>query len=89
MMLLLYSLLISRTLSCTKVASCQDESLRGQVRRVNTERHRRRVRVTLQAILAANPNITDSRLVKVGQTILIRLPGWAPNSSPSLSPSSS
>ena len=41
--------------------------------------------VTLQAILAANPDITDSRLVKAGLTILIPPPGWAPSSSPSSS----
>ena len=45
--------------------------------------------VTLQAILAANPDMTDSRLVKTGQTILIPPPGWAPSSGPSSSPSSS
>lgn len=45
--------------------------------------------VTLQAILAANPDITDSHLVKAGQTILIPPPGWAPSSSPSSSPRSS
>jgi LysM repeat protein len=44
--------------------------------------------VTVQAILAANPDITDSRLVKAGLTILIPPPGWAPSSSPSSGPSS-
>ena len=43
--------------------------------------------VTLQAILAANPDITDSRLVNANQTILIPPPGWAPSSSPSSSSS--
>jgi LysM repeat protein len=41
--------------------------------------------VTVQAILAANPDITDSRLVKAGLTILIPPPGWAPSSGPSSS----
>jgi LysM repeat protein len=43
--------------------------------------------VTLQALLAANPDITDVRTVKIGQTILIPPPGWVPSSSSS--PSSS
>jgi LysM repeat protein len=45
--------------------------------------------VTLQAILAANPDITDSRSVKANQTILIPPPGWTPSSGPSSGPSSS
>ena len=45
--------------------------------------------VTLQAILAANPDITDPKYVKAGQHILIPPPGWAPSSGPSLSPNSS
>ena len=45
--------------------------------------------VTLQAIRAANPDITDSRRVKANQTILIPPPEWAPSSGLSLSPSSS
>ena len=43
----------------------------------------RRFGVTLQALLAANPDITDPAKVKAGQTILIPPPGWAPGSSPS------
>src|ERR1035437_8085034 len=38
--------------------------------------------VTLQAILATNPDITDPKYVKAGQTILIPPPGRAPNPSP-------
>ena len=41
--------------------------------------------VTLQAILAANPDITDPKYVKTGQHILIPPPGWAPSSGPSSS----
>jgi hypothetical protein len=41
--------------------------------------------VTVQAILAANPEITDKTYIKAGQTILIPPPGWAPNPSPSSS----
>jgi spore germination protein len=41
----------------------------------------RKFGVTVQAILAANPNITDPTYVKVGQTILIPPPGWAPSPS--------
>jgi LysM repeat protein len=37
--------------------------------------------VTVQAILAANPDITDPTYVKAGQTILIPPPGWAPSPS--------
>jgi len=47
----------------------------------------RRFGVTINAILAANPDITDPRYVIAGQTILIPPHGWAP--SPSSSPSSS
>ena len=40
--------------------------------------------VTLQALLAANPDITDPRHIRVGQILLIPPPGWSP--SPSSSP---
>jgi LysM repeat protein len=43
--------------------------------------------VTLNAILAANPNITDARQIKAGQTILIPPPGWTPRPGPSSSKS--
>jgi LysM repeat protein len=43
----------------------------------------RRSGVTLQNILAANPEITDPKQVKAGQTILIPPPGWTPSPSPS------
>ena len=39
--------------------------------------------VTLQAILATNPDITDPKYVKAGQTILIPPPGWEPSPSSS------
>jgi LysM repeat protein len=41
--------------------------------------------VTLQALLAANPDITDPRRIQNGQRIFVPPPGWAPNSSPSSS----
>ncbi len=42
----------------------------------------RRFGVTLQAILAANPDITDPRHIRAGQIILIPPPGWSPSPSP-------
>jgi hypothetical protein len=39
--------------------------------------------VTVQAILAANPDITDPTQIQAGQTILVPPPGWAPSPSPS------
>jgi len=38
--------------------------------------------VTLKALLAANPDITDAGKVRAGQIILIPPPGWAPSPSP-------
>jgi hypothetical protein len=43
----------------------------------------RKFGVTVQAILAANPDITDPSQIQAGQTILIPPPGWAPSPSPS------
>ena len=48
----------------------------------------RKFGVTVQAILAANPDITDSSQIKAGQIILIPPPGWAPSPSPSPAPAS-
>jgi LysM repeat protein len=39
--------------------------------------------MTLQILLAANPDITDPRQIKARQIILIPPPGWAPSPSPS------
>lgn len=44
-----------------------------------------RFKVTIDAILAANPNITDPSYVQAGNTILIPPPGWVPSPSPSSS----
>ena len=44
-----------------------------------------RFKVTIDAILAANPNITDPSYVQAGDTILIPPPGWVPSPSPSSS----
>jgi LysM repeat protein len=44
--------------------------------------------VTRQAILAANPDITDPGRVKAGQVVLIPPPGWAPSPSPIPAPAS-
>jgi spore germination protein len=38
--------------------------------------------VTLEALLAANPDITDPGKVRAGKIILIPPPGWAPSPSP-------
>ena len=43
--------------------------------------------VTIQAILAANPSITDPAHIVAGQRILIPPRGWAPSPNPSPSPS--
>ena len=43
----------------------------------------RKFGVTAQAILAANPDITDPGRVNAGQILLIPPPGWAPSPSPS------
>lgn len=43
----------------------------------------RKFGVTVEAILAANPNITDPSRVQAGRTILIPPPGWEPSPSPS------
>lgn len=45
--------------------------------------------VTLRALVAANPGITDPKTVKAGQTIFIPPQGWAPSPSPSSGHSSS
>jgi LysM repeat protein len=47
----------------------------------------RKFGVTLQALLAANPDITDPARVRDGQTILIPPPAWEPSPSPSSSSS--
>jgi LysM repeat protein len=44
-----------------------------------------RFKVTIDAILAANPKITDPSYVQAGDTILIPPPGWVPSPSPSSS----
>ena len=44
-----------------------------------------RFNVTIDAILAANPKITDPSYVQAGDTILIPPPGWVPSPSPSSS----
>jgi LysM repeat protein len=38
--------------------------------------------VTLQAVLFANPSITDANRIEAGQVILIPPPEWAPSPSP-------
>lgn len=43
----------------------------------------RRFGVTVGALLAANPDITDPTSLATGQVILIPPTGWAPNPSPS------
>ena len=45
--------------------------------------------VTLQALLAANPEITDARRIFDGEIILIPPPGWEPSPSSSSSPNPS
>jgi hypothetical protein len=40
-------------------------------------------RVTIGAILAANPGIMGPDILTVSETILIPPPGWAPSPSPS------
>jgi LysM repeat protein len=47
----------------------------------------RRFGVAINAILAANPDITDPEYVIAGQTILIPPPGWAPSPSSNPGPS--
>jgi LysM repeat protein len=44
-----------------------------------------RFKLTIDAILAANPKITDPSYVQAGDTILIPPPGWVPSPSPSSS----
>jgi LysM repeat protein len=48
----------------------------------------RKFGVTVQAVLAANPDITDPDFLTAGQVILIPPPGWGPGPSPTPSPSS-